>query len=801
MFELLPNYFFVSTLIVALFLAHLTVYMLRIPERSSAGFHFGMALLWTTVISLSYGVSAGFYDPPMMLPRWLSILAAPLSLLHGIAFYFHFPMPLYQATVRRLLIVGYALTFVAASAVGLAMLQAESQFVFNAHFWDSSTPVAQRWFSYITLSFIFLLVLAGIWRSILETGRSKILLAVMTLGFSTVTVVPGTLHVLNLSGVIDRSTYLTAYSFLYLIGFFISVVAYINLSRDRSTIQMRIVTVTLVTVLSLFQTVSYFWLEQREKVYNIAALSGVLNPAYERPAPNTADASSSPPRRSYTTRVDSKGIDHHYVTFVRKSGDSNVEQGFDYLEYRRFVADSGFILLGITLTSYFFVLFAFRYFFHGALLQPIARITNALKAMRKHDYATRVPVQTLDEIGFIAHYFNRMARSIQASRRRLARYSDSLEEKIQERTHELETTLAEYQALHETKQELQQYATNLEKQIGDQDDVFGQRHEVDLPGGVRLIYGSRAMQTIIERVNQIATREEPVLITGETGTGKELIASLIHKMGRGSYPFVPVNCAAIPATLWESQIFGHTRGAFTDAKSDQPGVIAEAGEGTLFFDEIGEMPLEIQPKILRFIQERKYKPIGGRNEIPVRCRLLFATHRNLSEMVQSGDFREDLYYRVNVFEVRIPPLRERKSDVRLLIEEILADFQSDNRTVVESIEPDVLDALIAAPWRGNARELENFMIRILAESRKERITLDDLPPEIMAVMEAGSNSTEPVQENDPIMDYDLAVNDFSRRIITRALQQCSGNKSEAARLLGISRGKLQSQMRTLKMDD
>ncbi|MCB1304007.1 MAG: sigma 54-interacting transcriptional regulator [Leptospiraceae bacterium] len=803
MFELLPNYFFVSSLIVALFMGHIAFYLLRIPDRSSAAFHFGMAILWSTLISVSYAISAGFYSPPMIMPRWLSILAAPLSLLHGVAFYFHFPMPLHQRAVRRFLWAGYGICIVGVAVVGMAMLEAGKVFVFNAHFWDSRTPLAQRWFSYLTLSLILVLVGVGTWRTVLEQGRYRLLLAVLTIGFATVSVIPGTLHVLNLNGLIERSTYLTTYSFLYLVGFFISIVTYINLSRDRSTIQMRIVIVTLVTILILLQGVSYLWLQQREDLYDLAARGGVLTPAYERTVERPRESQRNISHRSYTSRTDADGSTHHYVTYISRVGDQYVERGFDYLEYRRFIAHSGFFLVAITLGAYLFVLVGFRYFFRGALITPILSIIEALKSMRRHKYATRVPVHILDEVGYIAHYFNRMARSIQASRRRLARYSDSLEEKIKERTKELEATLAEYKALHETKQELQKYATDLEKRINEQDlDEGRETKELHLPGERRLVYSSRAMEAVIDRVRQIAVRQEPVLITGETGTGKELIASLIHQLGRETEPFVPVNCAAIPASLWESQIFGHSRGAFTDAKSDFPGAIAEAANGTLFFDEIGEMPLEIQPKILRFIQERKYKPIGSRSEKAVNCRLVFATHRNLREMVTEGDFREDLYYRVNVLEIRIPALRERRTDIRSIVQDLVAAFQSDGRTTVTSIDEEVMDLLVGATWAGNVRELENFMIRIMAQAQQSHITMEDIPAEALRNgSEVARLHHTPISHEDSIPEYDLAVSEYSRSLIRSALQQCSGNKSEAARILGISRGKLQSQMRTLKMDD
>ncbi|MEQ9363601.1 MAG: sigma-54-dependent Fis family transcriptional regulator, partial [Leptospirales bacterium] len=236
-----------------------------------------------------------------------------------------------------------------------------------------------------------------------------------------------------------------------------------------------------------------------------------------------------------------------------------------------------------------------------------------------------------------------------------------------------------------------------------------------------LIFRSPAMAELLERAKEAAPSPHPVLITGETGTGKELIANLIHSLSRQmTHPFVVCNCAAIPPTLFEDELFGHVKGAFTDARNTRDGIVSQAGEGTLFFDEVGEMPLDMQPKLLRLLQERKYSPVGGEQVREARCRFVFATNRDLESMVQAGAFRADLYYRINVLPIYIQPIRDRKEDIPILVEYFLAQYNSrESESGALSIDQSAMEALLRHNWPGNVRELENTVIRAVAGAGRD----------------------------------------------------------------------------------
>lgn len=336
-------------------------------------------------------------------------------------------------------------------------------------------------------------------------------------------------------------------------------------------------------------------------------------------------------------------------------------------------------------------------------------------------------------------------------------------------------------------------------------------------GDRSLVFAGATMHRLVDRTRRIASSVLPVLIQGETGAGKELIARLLHHDGPGpAAPFVAVNCAAIPATLWESEIFGYRRGAFTGATSDHPGLVEQASGGVLFFDEIGEMPSDIQPKVLRLIQEKKYQPVGGKRLLNADCRLVFATHRDLAAMSKSGEFREDLYYRINVHRLFVPPLRERQTDIPLLIDFLLEQYAREHRFANRTVTPAAMDHLIAHAWPGNIRELENLLIRLLADGPEDYdaeqgaapIDTADLPQEIRAGKgrsggrSANSQSARTSRqalfpEPDAAMGFEKLMQDYARELIAHTLKVCKGNRTHAARRLGISRGKLIYQIKEL----
>ncbi len=283
----------------------------------------------------------------------------------------------------------------------------------------------------------------------------------------------------------------------------------------------------------------------------------------------------------------------------------------------------------------------------------------------------------------------------------------------------------------------------------------------------------KELKTVIEK---IATKNISVLITGESGVGKELVARQIHYLSdRASEPFISINCAAIPDNLFESELFGYKKGAFTGAERDKKGKIQEADGGTLFLDEIAELPLHIQAKLLRFIQEGEIEPVGALRPVKVDVRVIAATNRNLKEMVKEERFREDLYYRLNVFPIEVPPLRERKEDIPLLVNHFIKKFGYKNLTVTE----EAMTGLINYSWSGNIRELENVIYRLCIISSDNKIRKSDLPFEI---------NTKVLQSIDLKLPEDhLDLEELEKNVIFAALKKFSGNKSKVAEYLKIPR--------------
>jgi two-component system response regulator HydG len=303
-----------------------------------------------------------------------------------------------------------------------------------------------------------------------------------------------------------------------------------------------------------------------------------------------------------------------------------------------------------------------------------------------------------------------------------------------------------------------------------------------LPVPEGIIGSSRAMQRVHDIIARVASSDAPVLVQGETGVGKELIARRIHETSSAkSGPFVAINCAAIPATLLESELFGHARGAFTDAKSDRIGMFVKASGGTLFLDEIGELPLEIQPKLLRALQEKTVRPVGANAEVPFNARIVAASNRELEDEVEEKRFREDLYYRINVVRIAVPALRERDGDVLELAAHFLAQHSTRNNKTSIRLSPEVAKKLMDYRWPGNVRELENCMARAVAFARYEELTVDDLPEKVRSY----ESDRFVVSANDEMEVVTLV--ELERRYVQRVLTLFNGNKSRTAQVLGIDR--------------
>jgi len=311
-----------------------------------------------------------------------------------------------------------------------------------------------------------------------------------------------------------------------------------------------------------------------------------------------------------------------------------------------------------------------------------------------------------------------------------------------------------------------------------------------------MLGASSAMKRVYDLIVRISDSDSSVLIAGESGTGKELVARALHRRGkRASGPFVAINCAAMPEALLESELFGHAKGAFTDAKTARKGLFVEASGGTLFLDEIGDMPLAMQPKLLRALEARTVRPVGGSTEVPFDVNLVAATNRDLETAIAEGRFREDLFYRINVVKLELPPLRARGNDILLLAQSFLERFATRSGKCVVGVSSAVAKKLLAYAWPGNVRELQNCLERAVAVARFEQIAVDDLPERIRDYKSANVV----VVADDPSELVPLEI--VERRYILRVVEAAGGNKSIAARILGLDRKTLYRRLESYGVGD
>ena len=300
--------------------------------------------------------------------------------------------------------------------------------------------------------------------------------------------------------------------------------------------------------------------------------------------------------------------------------------------------------------------------------------------------------------------------------------------------------------------------------------------------GTRLVGDSPAMKRVNDLIGRVGASDASVLIHGETGTGKELVARAVHESSpRKDGPFVAINCAAVPPNLLESELFGHARGAFTDAKAARQGLFLEASGGTLFLDEIAEMPLEMQAKLLRALQERKVRPVGANQEVSFDARIVGASHRDLETEVAERRFRQDLFYRINVVRIDVPPLRDRGSDVLKLANHFLDKATGRSAKGRLSLSPQVAERLLSYDWPGNVRELENCIERCVALARFDHLTVEDLPEKIRAYR--ADRFLMSANDANEIVSLD----ELERRYILRVMKMLGGNTARAAQLLGLDR--------------
>ena len=333
------------------------------------------------------------------------------------------------------------------------------------------------------------------------------------------------------------------------------------------------------------------------------------------------------------------------------------------------------------------------------------------------------------------------------------------------------------------RRELVAEAANMRRQLSTRSEYFN------------IIGASKAMQTIYETIESVAKSDANVLIVGESGTGKELIANAIHYNSlRSKKPFIKVNCAALPKELIESELFGHTKGAFTGAHADKEGLVQHAAGGSLMLDEIAEMPIELQPKLLRVLQERSYRKIGSEKTFAVDFRLISSTNRPPADAIRDGVLRDDLFYRISTITIHVPPLRERNEDIQLLTEHFLHIYAQKYERSINGVSQAAYQRLFGHTWPGNVRELQNVIERAVLLAKASKIEPVDLPFDNGSLPEGAAAGAEwDVPPN-------MTLEDIERLVIERTLQRTGGNKQAAANLLGIYRPRLYSKIRKYNID-
>jgi two-component system, NtrC family, response regulator PilR len=302
-----------------------------------------------------------------------------------------------------------------------------------------------------------------------------------------------------------------------------------------------------------------------------------------------------------------------------------------------------------------------------------------------------------------------------------------------------------------------------------------------------IIGNSPAMLPVFDLIKRVSQTKTNIMILGESGTGKELVAHAIHRnSAESSEPFVVINCAAVPESLLESELFGHKRGSFTGATHDKIGIFQEADKGTLFLDEVGDIPLSVQVKLLRAIQQRIFRPVGGGEDVKVDVRIICATNKDLESLVAKGQFREDLFYRLNVIQIRLPSLRERREDIPALAEHFLRKFTLVMGKEVKTISKEAMRILGSYDFPGNVRELENLIERAVALESQSAVLPESLPQKLLLASKAGGGASAPPAAAEGPFDLEKGVEEFERLHILKALEEMKGVKKKAAKLLGIS---------------
>ncbi len=815
-------------------------YLLSLPKKTTRTYWLAGFFLIFSVYNL--GSLFGFsINAPWGTAGWYAAAAVLFGMIFKIQFAYRLPSPAWPREARIVLFVTAAAAVLAFGDYAVRASLAEVRYNFQNHNYES-TYYSAYIPALVAITFVWGLIVLGR-QALRGSGNSRfnrpalaffvltllelaipILFVLLTLGF-------GSRQTVNL---LENSGFLLIFS-LY-------VLFYLNTSSEPSSFIVKLVGISLVAIMSLLSILGMRAIQREEQQYNRERLEDVhvagqlleaavplerlapsiLEYVIELPGNNTdrgrvvfersdavqageslaelwtADAGLSETASTLPPAVGAPPIQKLQRSYRWIAGrpfvffrDDSREYGFSYDNYRARIHAVALEYCLAVLASTVFMLVVFPLLFRETVTRPLRRLLGQLRR-NQPDVADETTHIEGDELVALSKSFAGMLRVLKNARDRYTEYSEHIDE--------------------------------IERIIAGDDESQTIIHSV---GDRNLVTASPAMREVIRRTHRYAEFERPILITGETGTGKELVARLIHfsndntandddqeaqTQPRDAGPFVAVNCAAVPATLWEDEIFGHVKGAFTDARNARAGRVAEAAGGSLFFDEVGELPLEMQAKLLRLLQERQYHPVGGTEMRPADCRFIFATNRDLPTMVQAGTFREDLLYRINVLHVHVPPLRERSRDIPVLVDFILKNFCEE--TGLAPVEPDdrALAALLTYRWPGNIRELENVLMQALAADRADpaHIGVEHLPA---SVREASRSAVAPVAAlssgrpavftaaapdmNATPPNFDEALQSYSRALIEDALRRTNGNKTKAAEMLGMKRNRLRYQMNEL----
>ncbi|MCE9599702.1 MAG: sigma-54 dependent transcriptional regulator [Spirochaetia bacterium] len=698
------------------------------------------------VLGYSWNAFAGGYS-------WYLACAISFAAAARLQFAYAFPVSLWRKESRIVLVISFGAALLALADYALRV-GADFKFGFVLHAYGST--YSSFWVPLVSLICFAASIVVSVrrvwavraaprkksWRTLWKQDGDFRATSYL-IGITSLEVAVNILYLLGYSQIVRIDHLAEAMNAIILFIFAGYVLVHSSAPSGRAGFVSRLVGIALISLLPIVQILGgvfqkrdldLFWLEKKHQTETRVKESFAPEPM---PVKITSDGQfdffETPRGRFYSVHMDAPGPRNPVA--------------FEYAEYRARIHSTAGITAAALLIVSLFVLLIFPLLFRASLILPLRFLLEDIKKIGHVDRTSGG-----DEISFLQESFQKLATLLQQARKRIPDFVPHIEE--MERLADLQTgTIA--------------------------------------VGNRTVIYRSRAMRRMVDQVERSREFRYPVLITGETGTGKELAARMVH--GADPAPFVAINCAALPEALWESEVFGHKKGAFTDARSDRNGRILEAGSGAVFFDEIGEMPLVMQAKLLRLLQENQFSPVGSDQTLTAACRFVFATNQNLTQMVAEKKFRKDLLYRIRVFHIEVPALRSRPEDIPELLKFFVERFAEEHKRPVPVLQPELIDAAVRYGWPGNIREMENAVVRAMSAGTNE-LTVDHFP-------EARLRLDLQAEWIPGEFNYDAEIKQYSRRLLERALELSNGNKSKAAEILGIKRTTLAYRLRDVGLTD